>query len=84
MEAVIDKDLASSLLARQLGADTFIISTSIDAAYLNFGKENQKPITQATLSEIKRYLTEGHFKAGSMKPKIEAIVEFLEGAVRRR
>ena len=78
VEAVIDKDFASSLLARQLGADTFIISTSIDAAYLNFGKENQKPITQATLAEIKRYLTEGHFKAGSMKPKIEAIVEFLE------
>jgi carbamate kinase len=79
VEAVIDKDLASSLLARQLGADTFIISTSIDAAYLNFGKENQKPITQATLSEIKRYLTEGHFKAGSMKPKMEAVVQFLEG-----
>ena len=78
VEAVIDKDLASSLLARQLGADTFIISTSIDAAYLNFGKENQTPITRATLSEIKRYLTEGHFKAGSMKPKIEAIVQFLE------
>ena len=78
VEAVIDKDFASSLLARQLGAESFIISTSIDAAYLNFGKENQKPITQATLSEIKRYLTEGHFKAGSMKPKIEAIVEFLE------
>jgi len=79
VEAVIDKDFASSLLARQLGADTFIISTSIDAAYLNFGKENQKPITQATLSEIKRYLTEGHFKVGSMKPKMEAIVQFLEG-----
>ena len=78
VEAVIDKDFASSLLARQLGAESFIISTSIDAAYLNFGKENQKPITQATLAEIKRYLTEGHFKAGSMKPKIEAIVEFLE------
>jgi carbamate kinase len=79
VEAVIDKDLASSLLARQLGADTFIISTSIDAAYLNFGKENQKPITRATLAEIKRYLTEGHFKAGSMKPKMEAIIQFLEG-----
>ena len=78
VEAVIDKDHASSLLARQLGADTFIISTSIDASYVNFGKENQEPITRATLSEIKRYLTEGHFKAGSMKPKMEAIVQFLE------
>ena len=79
VEAVIDKDLASSLLARNLGADTFIISTVVDAAYLNFGKENQKPISRATLSEIKRYLAEGHFKPGSMKPKIEAIIQFLEG-----
>jgi carbamate kinase len=79
VEAVIDKDLGSSLLARNIGADTFIISTAIDAVYLNFGKENQKPISCATLPEIKRYLAEGHFKPGSMKPKIEAIIEFLEG-----
>ncbi len=79
VEAVIDKDLASSLLARCLGADTFIISTVVDAAYLNFGKENQRPINHATLADIKRYLLEGHFKAGSMKPKIEAIIQFLEG-----
>jgi len=79
VEAVIDKDLGSSLLARRLGADTFIISTSIDAVYLNFGKENQKSVNRATLSEIKRYLAEGHFKPGSMKPKIEAIIQFLEG-----
>jgi carbamate kinase len=79
VEAVIDKDLGSSLLARHLGADTFIISTSIDAVYLNFGKENQKSINRATLSEMKRYLAEGHFKPGSMKPKIEAIIQFLEG-----
>ena len=79
VEAVIDKDLASSLLARNLGADTFIISTAIDAVYLNFGTENQKPIAHATLPEIKRYLAEGHFKPGSMKPKIESIILFLEG-----
>ena len=79
VEAVIDKDLASSLLARNLGADTFIISTAIDAVYLNFGKENQKPIRHATLPEIKKYLAEGHFKPGSMKPKIESIIQFLEG-----
>ncbi len=79
VEAVIDKDLGSSLLARNLGADTFIISTAIDAAYLNFGKENQKAITHASLSEIKQFLAGGHFKPGSMKPKIEAIIEFLEG-----
>jgi carbamate kinase len=79
VEAVIDKDLGSSLLARELGADTFIISTAIDAVYLNFGAEKQKPIRHATLSEIKQYQAEGHFKPGSMKPKIEAIIEFLEG-----
>lgn len=79
VEAVIDKDFGSSLLARNLGADTFIISTAIDAVYLDFGKENQRPIRRATLSEIKGYLKEGHFKPGSMKPKIEAIIQFLEG-----
>jgi carbamate kinase len=82
VEAVIDKDLGSSLLARNLGADTFIILTAVDAAYLNFGKENQKPIRCATLSEIKEYMAEGHFKPGSMKPKIEAIIQFLEGGGR--
>jgi len=77
VEAVIDKDLGSSLLARNLGADTFIISTAVDAAYLNFGEANQKPIHRATLSEIKGYMAEGHFKPGSMKPKIGAIIQFL-------
>jgi carbamate kinase len=83
VEAVIDKDLGSSLLARNLGADTFIISTAVDAAYLNFGKENQKPISRVVLPEIKRYVVEGHFKPGSMKPKIEAIIEFLENGGER-
>ncbi|MBS3907417.1 MAG: carbamate kinase [Syntrophaceae bacterium] len=79
VEAVIDKDLGSSLLARNLGADTFIISTAIDTVYLDFGKEHQRAICRATLSEIKQYLEEGHFKPGSMRPKIEAIIQFLEG-----
>jgi carbamate kinase len=83
VEAVIDKDLGSSLLARNLGADTFIILTAVDAAYLNFGKENQKRILYATLSEIKQYIGEGHFKPGSMKPKIEAIIQFLDAGGKR-
>ena len=78
VEAVIDKDLGSSLLARNLGADAFIISTAIDAVYLNFGEKNQKPLRRVSLAEIKRYLEEGHFKPGSMRPKIEAVIEFLE------
>jgi len=79
VEAVIDKDLGSSLLARNLRANTFIISTAVDSVYLNFGVENQKPIARVTVSEIKKYMAEGHFKPGSMKPKIEAIIQFLEG-----
>jgi carbamate kinase len=79
VEAVIDKDLGSSLLARNLRANTFIISTAVDSVYLNFGAENQKPIARATVSEIKKYMVEGHFKPGSMKPKIEAVIQFLEG-----
>jgi carbamate kinase len=79
VEAVIDKDLSSSLLARNIGADTLIISTAVDAVYLNFGKTDQRAIRYTTLPEIKQYLKEGHFKPGSMKPKIEAIIHFLEG-----
>lgn len=79
VEAVIDKDMGSSLLARNLGADTFIISTSVDAVYLNFGQADQKPLRRVSLSEIKKYLKEGHFKPGSMRPKIKAIIQFLEG-----
>jgi carbamate kinase len=78
VEAVIDKDLGSSIMARGLGADTLIISTAVDAVYLNFGQEDQKPLNRVLLPEIKQYLKEGHFKPGSMKPKIEAVIQFLE------
>jgi len=78
VEAVIDKDWGSSVMASGLGADSLIISTAIDAVYLNFGKEDQRPLSRVSLPEIKRYLEEGHFKPGSMKPKIEAIIQFLE------
>lgn len=78
VEAVIDKDLASSLLAKNLGADTFIISTAVDEVYLNFGEKNQQPLRHVTLPQIKQHMREGHFKPGSMKPKMEAIIQFLE------
>jgi carbamate kinase len=78
VEAVIDKDLGSAVLASGLGADTLIISTAVDAVYLNFGRQDQMPLSRVSLSEIRRYLEEGHFKPGSMKPKIEAIINFLE------
>ncbi|MDI6640864.1 MAG: carbamate kinase [Elusimicrobiota bacterium] len=76
--AVIDKDLASSLLASLLSADLFLISTAVEKVYLNFGKANQKPIDKMTTVEAKKYIEEGHFKPGSMLPKIKAIVRFLE------
>lgn len=76
--AVIDKDYASSLLARSIGADLFLISTAIEKVSLNFGKPNQADIDQMTVAEAKQYLEEGHFAPGSMAPKIEAIIWFLE------
>ncbi len=77
--AVIDKDRASSLLARNLKADYLIISTAVEQVYLNFGTENEKAISNMTLAAAKRYCTEGHFMKGSMLPKIESSIEFLEG-----
>ncbi len=78
VEAVIDKDRASSLLASQLGIEKFIISTEVEQVFINFKKPNQEAIKNADLDMIKRYLDEGHFLEGSMKPKIEAAIEFLE------
>ncbi|MBO9370542.1 MAG: carbamate kinase [Chloroflexi bacterium] len=76
--AVIDKDYAASLLARSIGADLFLISTAVEKVYLNFNKPDRRPIDVMTVSEAKRYIAEGHFARGSMLPKIEAIVWFLE------
>lgn len=78
VEAVIDKDYASALLAYELGAEIFLISTAVDKVYLNFGQPNQKPLDVIKLREAKRYLKEGHFKAGSMLPKVKAAISFLE------
>lgn len=76
--AVIDKDLASSLLATLLNADLLLISTAVEKVYLNFNKPDQRALDRMTLAEAKRYMEEGHFKPGSMLPKIKAIVRFLE------
>jgi carbamate kinase len=80
--AVIDKDHASSLLARQLGADLFVVSTAVEKVCLGFGTPQQKEIDRMTLAEARRYVAEGHFKPGSMLPKIQAIIAFLEGGGR--
>jgi carbamate kinase len=77
--AVIDKDLASALLASQLGADLLIISTAVEKVALNFGTPEQEWVDHFTLDEVKQRLAEGgHFKEGSMAPKMRAVVQFLE------
>ena len=77
--AVIDKDYASSLLATAIGADTFAISTSVERVALDWGRPTQRWIDRMTLEDARRYLAEGtHFAAGSMAPKIEACIGFLE------
>lgn len=77
--AVIDKDRASALLAQEIGADLLLISTAVEKVALNFGKPDEQWLDRMTLAEAKQYLAEGkHFAAGSMAPKIEAVVSFLE------
>jgi carbamate kinase len=77
--AVIDKDYASSLLARNIKADLFLISTAVEKVALNYGKPDQKWLDKITLAEAKKYMAEGiHFAKGSMAPKMQAIIWFLE------
>jgi carbamate kinase len=76
--AVIDKDRGGALLAADLKADLFLISTAVEKVAVNFGKPDQRWLDRLTLGEAKRYYAEGHFPGGSMGPKIEAIIDFLE------
>ncbi|MBN2047149.1 MAG: carbamate kinase [Anaerolineaceae bacterium] len=78
VEAVIDKDFGSSLLATMLGADLFLISTAVEKVSLNFNQPNQVDLDQITVAEAKQYVAEGHFAKGSMLPKIEAILRYME------
>ena len=77
VEAVIDKDLASSLLANEIGADAFFILTDVPKVYINFRKPDQKSLDVITVDEAQKYLDEGHFSAGSMGPKIQAAINFI-------
>jgi len=78
IDAVIDKDLASAVLAGEIGASLLSILTSVEAVAVNFGTPQQKDLSHVTLDEIKKYYDEGHFPAGSMGPKILAAIKFLE------
>jgi carbamate kinase len=77
IDAVIDKDFATSLLAEQIQADTLIITTGVSRVCINFGKPNQQALEKITIEETKQYVAENHFPPGSMLPKIEASLSFL-------
>jgi carbamate kinase len=78
VEAVIDKDYTSSLLASELSADLFVILTNVDAVAINFGKKNQKNLVKVRVKEIRKYYDRGHFPPGSMGPKIRSAIEYIE------
>lgn len=78
IEGVIDKDRASAVLARDIQAELLLILTGVEKVFLNFGTLLQKELDRITLAEVKQFLAEGHFPAGSMGPKIEAAISFLE------
>ncbi|MBS3816874.1 MAG: carbamate kinase [Candidatus Thermoplasmatota archaeon] len=78
VEAVIDKDRASEVLAADIDETFFVMLTKVEKVYLNYGEENEEPIDSMTVTEAKKYLDQGHFPPGSMGPKIEASIHFLE------
>ena len=83
VDAVIDKDFATSLLAEQISAETLIITTGVSRVCINFGKPNQMALEKITVDETKQYVLENHFAPGSMLPKIEASLNFLENNGKR-
>ena len=78
VEAVIDKDFSSALLATMIEADLFLISTAVEKVAINFNKPDQKWLDQMTVAEAKKYMDEGHFAKGSRLPKRQAILRFIE------
>lgn len=78
VDAVVDKDRASAVLAKDIGAEILVILTTVDKVFLNYQKPDAHPLSWISLVEAKRYLAEGHFPSGSMGPKIEAAIQFLE------
>ena len=83
IDAVVDKDLASAVLGRDVDAQEMMILTGVEKVAINFGKPNQQFIDHMTVAQARQYLAEGHFPAGSMGPKIEAAIRFLEGGGER-
>ena len=84
VDAVIDKDFASSLLAKLVNADYLFILTAVDRVCLNFGKPDQEELRELSVERAKKLAAEGHFAAGSMLPKVEAAIDFASSAPGRR
>lgn len=82
IDAVVDKDRASAVIAQEIGAELLLILTSVEKVSINFSKPDQKELDRVSLSEIKDYFNQGHFPPGSMGPKIEAAISFLEAGGR--
>jgi carbamate kinase len=78
VEAVIDKDLAAAIFARLIGAEILLILTDVKKVALNYGRPNQKDLDDTTIEDAKKYLAEGHFPAGSMGPKVQSAILFIE------
>lgn len=78
VSAVIDKDFSSAMLASELGADVFVMLTGVDQVALDFGKPTQRAVDRLTVAEARRHQEDGQFPAGSMGPKIEAALRFLD------
>jgi len=78
VDGVVDKDRTSAVLANEIGAGQLIILTQVDRVALNFNQPNQRFLDKMIVPEARRYLKEGHFAKGSMGPKVEAVIEFLE------
>jgi carbamate kinase len=83
VNAVIDKDLTAALMARLLGAETLIILTAVDSVRLNFGRANESVLEDVAVADMRAFQSAGHFAAGSMGPKVEAALRFVEGGGRR-
>ncbi len=83
VDAVIDKDLASAKLAKEVNVDIFLIATDVKGVFLNYERPDEKYLNTMTVTEASGYLSEGHFPEGSMGPKIEAAIEFLKGGGER-
>jgi carbamate kinase len=83
VEAVIDKDLTSGVLATDCGAELLVILTAVDGVYVDFGEPTSRRLGAITMADCERYIQEGHFPAGSMGPKVEAIHEFLQRGGKR-